>query len=212
MKRYLMEAIGTFFFAFAVVFAGYTGNPIPAALMLMAMIYIGAHISGAHYNPALSFSFFMCNRLRLEELGFYMLAQLIGALSAILFFEYAYMTLSPFLPELSPDISMMSAVSIEGVLTFVFCMTALSVCLLERYRNQAVQGFVIGLTLLAIASIGGIFNPAIAGAAFILNMVRDSSSVTVSAMTVYLIAPFIGGAIAAGLYHFLNEQRESDMR
>ena len=51
MKNYIIEFIGTFFLMLII---GLTGNPVAIGVMLMVMVYMGAHISGAHYNPAVS--------------------------------------------------------------------------------------------------------------------------------------------------------------
>lgn len=207
MKKYIMEFLGTFFLTFAVSFSSFTGNPIPIGLMLMAMIYVGFHISGSHYNPALSLAVFMRNKLSLEELGMYILAQLLGAIIALWFFWFV--ADSVFSPEIAPDVSLGISTGMEGLLTFVFCITALSVSMLERYKTHASHGVVIGLTLMAIAIIGGIFNPAIAGAALFWNIIKQGAFVGVAPVVVYIVGPLVGGAIAALMYGFLNEEHIS---
>src|SRR5437762_9823054 len=83
MKRYLMEAVGTFFLTVAI---SLIANPIAIGLMLMAMIYVGGHISGAHFNPAISFVCLVQNRLSFESMAKYVIAQILGAFLGLCFF------------------------------------------------------------------------------------------------------------------------------
>ena len=79
MNRYITEFIGTFFL---VLIIGLTGNPIAIGLGLAVLVYMGAHISGAHYNPAVSLAMMINKKLSPKELGFYILYQLLGAVFA----------------------------------------------------------------------------------------------------------------------------------
>lgn len=56
MNRYITELIGTFFLVLTIAF---TGNPIAIGLVLTALVYMGGHISGAHYNPAVSLAIYL---------------------------------------------------------------------------------------------------------------------------------------------------------
>lgn len=219
MHRYFTELMGVFFLTLAFSLTSFTGNPIPAGLMLMAMIYVGAHISGAHYNPAISLGIFMRNRLNLNDFIMYVLFQTIGAFLSIIAFYYLTESLfaselseeislaTSFTPELSEKIPLITSVAIESLLTFVLCITALTVMLLERYRNHVIGGFVIGLTLIALSSLlSGIFNPAIAIGALIWNMIKGGSFVGMNAFVIYIVGSFGGGAVAAVVYYLLNER------
>ncbi len=83
MKRYAMECVGTFFLTVAISFIA---HPAAIGLILMAMIYIGGHISGAHFNPAISLVCFLQKRLSLHDMGMYVLAQSLGAALALCIF------------------------------------------------------------------------------------------------------------------------------
>ena len=203
MKRLIMEFLGTFFLTFIVSFSSFTGNAIPVGLILMAMVYVGYHISGAHYNPALSLAVFLRNKLKMEDLGMYMAAQLLGALLAI--WTFGYVTESLFSPENVSEASLFIPLGMEALLTFVFCLTALSVSMLDRYKTHPSQGTVIGLTLMAIAFIGGIFNPAIAAAALFWNMMQGGTFVGLMPVLVHIVGPFAGGAASAFMYTYLND-------
>ena len=82
MNKYIVEFIGTFFL---VLIIGLTGNPIAIGLGLSVLIYMGGHISGAHYNPAVSLAMSINNELDLRSLGFYVFSQLTGATVATFF-------------------------------------------------------------------------------------------------------------------------------
>ncbi len=67
MRSYLMEFIGTMFLVLAVTLSG---NPIAIGVMLMVMVYMGGHISGGHYNPAVSFAVWVRGKLGLVDFVF----------------------------------------------------------------------------------------------------------------------------------------------
>lgn len=81
MKKFTVEFIGTFFLVSGAIFGGAIG----ASLALMVMIYAGGHISGAHYNPAVTTAMFMRRKVTAAELPGYYFAQLLGgAVAAVL--------------------------------------------------------------------------------------------------------------------------------
>src|SRR5262249_47353098 len=87
MRRYATEFIGTFFLVFTVVTAVLSGAPLaPLAIggVLMVMVFAGGHISGGHYNPAVTLAVWLRGRLAVRDIGPYVLAQLVGAVLAAL--------------------------------------------------------------------------------------------------------------------------------
>ena len=83
MLKYLIEFIGTFIFLSVIIAVG---EPIPIAIGLLAAIYFGGHISGGHFNPAVSLMMFLKNSLNINDLPFYILAQCAGAAAAYYFY------------------------------------------------------------------------------------------------------------------------------
>src|SRR5438046_2052784 len=146
MKRCIMECIGTFFLTLVI---GLTGNPLAIGLMLMAMIYIGGHVSGAHFNPAISLVAFLEKRLSNQKLLLYWLSQIIGACAALCLFMM--ITNNMFIPEMTPGSSVIISGSIEALFTMVFCWIYLIISTERRYTESSLQGIVIGLTLMAVA-------------------------------------------------------------
>lgn len=87
LVKVIVEILGTFFFL-SVILQTLTDGSIGAvgvAVTLLAAIYFGASTSGAHFNPAVSFAMFMKNKMELNLFIAYVLAQLIGAASAVKF-------------------------------------------------------------------------------------------------------------------------------
>jgi aquaporin Z len=169
----------------------------------MAMVYIGFHISGAHYNPAVSFAMFILNRMHLHEMLKYIGAQIVGALPALGLFTIISDVL--FSPEIRFDYPLIVSTGMETLLTFVLILVILTIVLLDRYKSNT-HGIVMGLTLMAIVSIGGIFNPAVAVASIIVNVVGDGIFVGLYPVVVYIIGPCIASIVAAHSFRFLNEK------
>jgi aquaporin Z len=79
MSKLLVEFVGTFFLVLVVAL---TGNPLAIGSILMVMVYAGGHISGAHYNPAVTIGLLMSGKVRNGDAIGYILAQLLGAFAA----------------------------------------------------------------------------------------------------------------------------------
>ncbi|HSC25356.1 MAG TPA: aquaporin [Candidatus Babeliales bacterium] len=201
MKQYVMEFLGTFFVTIAI---SLIGNPIAIGLMLMAMIYVGGHISGAHYNPAISFACFVQNRLQLTEMGMYIAAQLLGATAALCFFMM--ITNNSFILDMVPGSSVVGPMSIELLLVLVLCWVYLTMNVTNRYKDTAISGIVIGLTLMAIASIGSIFNPAVAAASVLCNIIQEGSFNDFSSLIVYIVGPLVGGLGGSVIFNYFKSE------
>src|SRR5687768_5720567 len=86
MVKYLTEMIGTFFLVLTIgltVLSGYDGAPLAIGSALMVMVYMGGHISGAHYNPAVSLAVMLRGKLMPREFAPYLIAQFAGAVLAV---------------------------------------------------------------------------------------------------------------------------------
>jgi len=204
MQKYVMELVGTFFLTVAVTL---TGNPIAVGLMLVGLMYIGAHVSGGHYNPAVSVAAYVREKIDLSEMFWYMFVQVIGALLGLWLF--ALITNDVYQPDTAPGISVWVAVLIEGFLTIVYCLVWLTVLTTDRFKSTMVYGFATGLTLLAIVTIGGLFNPAIAFATMIVAMGKMAGMfASGNNLFIYVISPLIGGVLASWFVRYLNEKRK----
>ena len=197
MPRYLVEFIGTFFLVFTVVTA-VNESPGSAAIgigaVLMVMVYAGGHVSGAHYNPAVSLAVLLRRRLAAADLLPYWAAQLLGALAAAL----VGMWLLDIAPAgaLSGD-RILPVLVVEFLFTFGLAWVVLNVATSRDHPGNDFYGLAIGFTVtagaFAIGPISGAaFNPAVVFGLAVAGMLGWST------IWVYLLATF-GGAAAAAL-------------
>lgn len=201
MRRLVVECIGTFFFLLTIAL---TANAIAIACMLMAWVYIGGYISGAHYNPAVTLAVGLRGNWQWATILRYWGAQVLGG---VLAFAVAYY-LSGQVSLTHPTAPFGKAFLIEVLLAFVLALVVLVVGVSERFRNSYVFGFAIGFTIPALAALGspisgGLFNPAIALGSHIVAIAKglplDGSS-----LVLYVGGALLGGALAAYVYDYLR--------
>lgn len=198
MKKYLMELIGTFFLVFTIgmsVLAGGNGVIPPLAIgsILMVMIYAGGHISGGHYNPAVTLGVWIRGECKGKDVLPYMLFQIIGAALAALLVRY-------MLPNVQPqprNFALMPELIAEFLFTFALVFVVLNSATSKDNSGNSFYGLSIGFTVLAGAfAVGAVasaaFNPAVAVGISIMGMSAWTK------LWVYLLANFLGGT-AAGL-------------
>ena len=193
VKSYLMEFIGTFFLALAII--SLSGNALAIGLMFMAMAYLGGGISGGYYNPAVTLAIFLKGKLNMINMIGYMVAQLLGALLAGGLFHVVSGDL--FCPKLSPQITAWvtgATVCLEALLTFVFVWAVLET--IKKRPQEPGGALILGFTLAAIAYIGGLFNPAVAAGSMVSSLVLAGPGCSMPDLAVYLVAPFLGGIAA----------------
>ena len=232
MKKYFCEAIGT---AVLVLFgcgtAVITGNTVAIALAfglsIVAMAYVIGNVSGCHVNPAVSLAMLINKKITVTEFLFYVLAQIVGAFvgAGILFFilsqsdavaqaggiEAIGLGTNGFGDSSSLGISMWAALAVEVILTFVFIYTIIGVTSDEK--KSSVAGIVIGLTLafvhiLGIALTGTSVNPARSLAPATIMAIKGKTE-AIKQVWVFIVAPFVGSALAAFAYKFLNKEKEA---
>ena len=202
MRDYLMESIGAMFL---VIVIGLSGNALAIGLILVAMVYIGGHISGAHYNPAVTLSVWIRGKLKTKKLFGYMLFQLIGAfIGALVVYLISETT---FAPTRAAGVTMWQAILVEAFFTFVLCFVILTVATTKKFEGNYVYGLAIGLTLAACAFAGGnlsggAYNPAVALGTMLLKSIFSTQNW--DNLIVYLIGPFLGAAISAVTFKYLN--------
>src|SRR5690606_23712284 len=177
MRNNLVELIGTFFLVLAV---GFTGDPLAIGLMLAVAIYTGGHISGAHYNPAVTLGFLARKDLTVSEAFAYIVSQLLGAsLAAGVFFLVHGKT---FAPAPGAGFGATPATCIELLGTFLLVLVIFNVARAKELKGNFVYGFAIGLTITAVAYSGGpvsggAFNPAVALGPMLVDLVQGGSAI-----------------------------------
>ena len=202
MRKLVMEFIGTMFLVLAI---GFSGNPLAIGLMLAVMVYMGGHISGAHYNPAVTIAIWLRGKMDAKEIPGYIIAQILGAFIAALIF---YMVNnSTFFPAPGSGVAAWKSILIEAIFTFALASVILNVATTKKLEGNYIYGLAIGLTLSVSAFSGGnvsggAFNPAVGLGPILMDMFTGGSST--SHLLIYLTGPFVGGIIAAYVFKYLN--------
>jgi aquaporin Z len=204
-RKYVTEFIGAFFLAFAVAVAALTGSvfvPLAAGATLMVMIYAGGHISGGHYNPAVTMAALVRRRIGIEDAIGYWIAQLVagfaaGALARAVVNPVAVKTLT-----LAGHTEWAAAV-VEVLFTFALCYVVLNVATSKDQKNNGFFGLAIGFTVaagaFAVGAVsGGVFNPAVAIGGATAGLFGWST------IWIYILVELGAGAVAGLAFLTLN--------
>jgi aquaporin Z len=190
-----VEFIGTFFLVFTVGMAVATaGHFAPLAIggVLMVMVFAGGHVSGGHYNPAVSLAVLLRRKMLLNECAAYVVAQVLAALVAA-----AIVAILGYTPKSAvPVAGAGKMLIVEFLFTFALAYVVLNVATATETDGNSFYGLAIGFTVatgaFAVGSVsGGAFNPAVAVGATVMGLF------TWGHIWIYLVANFAGGAVAA---------------
>ena len=209
MNKYLMELIGTFFLVFTigcVVLDPGAGPLAPLAIgaVLTAMIFAGGHISGAHYNPAVTLAVCLRGKCAPGDVVPYWISQLAGGSLAAA--AVKYLKNSPSVTAATPEVA--HALLAELLFTFALAFVVLNVATAKGTSGNSFYGLAIGFTVVAGAYAvgpisGGAFNPAVAVAITIMGLSSLSN------IWIFLVANLAGGALAAVVFKALNQEPET---
>ncbi len=204
MKKYIVEFIGTFFLVLTIAL---TGNPIAIGAILIAMIYMGGYISGAHYNPAVTLAVLIRGKINQIEAGRYMISQVIGGGFAA--FVFLLVKGSTFTPTTGLQYSMLYILLLEVLFTFALASVVLHVATSEKTAGNQYYGLAIGLTVMAGAFAagpisGGVFNPAVALGPYLFKISALGNNL--NNLILYLVGPLTGGALAGLVYNWINKK------
>ncbi|MCC6428514.1 MAG: aquaporin [Phycisphaerales bacterium] len=181
MHKYLVEFLGAFFLIFTIgMVVVRPDGPHPLAALaigsvLMVMIYAGGHISGAHYNPAVTLAVTLRGKCSVPDAIPYVLAQCLAAVAAGLLVLH----LNPGVPVVAKVIQPAPAIICEFLFTFALCFVVLNVATAKANQGNSFYGLAIGFTViagaLAVAPIsGGAFNPAVAIGGAVMGLLKWS--------------------------------------
>lgn len=216
LKKSMAEFIGTFALVFAgcgsIMVAERFQNSIPLfviapifGLAVATMIYAVGHISGAHFNPAVTLAFAVSKHFPKREILAYWIAQFTGALVAV-FLLWVILPSGVHFGETLPTVSVLSALTIEAILSFFLMFVIIAVATDTRAQG-AMAGIAIGGTVMFCAWLGGpvtgaSMNPArsLAPALF----ARDFSS-----LWIYFLGPAMGMILAGIVYNFIRCEESS---
>ena len=211
MQKYLAEFIGTFFLVLTIgcTVIGHGAGPFaPLAIgsALMVMIFAGGHISGGHFNPAVTLGVWLRGKCETKDVVPYMVFQVMGAVLAALVVKYfkAGAAVAPLQPATVP------ALLAEFLFTFALVYVVLNVATAKGTSGNSFYGLAIGLTVMvgafSVGNIsGGAFNPAVAVGISVMGLSSWAN------VWIYLVADFAGGAVAAAAFKALNPAEREEV-
>jgi aquaporin Z len=206
MKKYIAEFIGTFFLVLTVgctVIPGAAGviPPLAIGAALMVMVFAGGHISGGHFNPAVTLAVFIRGRCDAKDVVPYWIAQVAAGVAAA--------CVAMFLVGKSGTpmeiTNLPQAFVAEFLFTFALAYVVLNSATAKGTANNSFYGLAIGMTVMvgafSVGSIsGGAFNPAVAVGIGVMKLV------SISQIWVHIVADLAGGLVAALAFKMLNPE------
>ncbi len=204
MKRYVTELIGTFFLVFTIGLTAISGTaaaPLAIGSMLMVMIYMGGHVSGGHYNPAVTLGVLLRGGMPKADALPYMGSQLLGAWLAA--GAVYVITGATFAPAPGADASMGASLLAEMLVTFALVLVVLNVATAEATKGNSYFGLAIGFTVTAGAYAagpvsGGAFNPAVGIGPIMVDALAGDGGF--ASLWLYIAGPLVGGAAAVPVF------------
>ncbi len=205
MNKYIAEFIGTFFLVLTIGCTGIGASagviaPLAIGAALMVMVFAGGHISGAHYNPAVTLGVLIRGKLKAADVIPYWIAQCVAAAVAAIVVSKilrAGVPVTPIAPKLGP------ALLAEFLFTFALVYVVLNAATAEGTSGNSFYGLAIGMTVMtgafAVGDIsGGAFNPAVAIGISILGISTWNN------IWIYLVADFAAAVAAAIVFNLIN--------
>ena len=199
--KYVYEAIGTFFLVFTIGMvvlepaAPLGFAPLAIGTVLAVVIFVGGHVSGGMYNPAVSLAVAVRGKMSYADMVIYWVAQLAGAAAAG--YLVIYMKGAPVVTPFAPD--MTKALIAEFVFTFLLTFTVLNVATAKGTEGNSFYGWAIGMSVLAGAYAvgtvsGGAFNPAVAVGVTLMGLFSWTN------IWIYFVANLAAGIVAALIF------------
>lgn len=221
MKKYIAECIGTFVLTLlgcgaavslncGVDAASVVGTAIAFGLSVVAMAYTIGGISGCHINPAITLGTYLAGRTSGKDLCGYIIGQVIGAIlaAAVLF---AFVSTSPDLAEGTTTganacaAGQLNGVIVEAVLTALFVFVVLGATSKTNGATNNFAGLAIGLTLILIHLVGIHYTGTSVNPARSIGPALFEGGQAITDLWVFIVGPFIGSAIAAGLWKAVDK-------
>ena len=213
MARYLTEFIGAFFL---VLTAGLTTvhhpdlAPLAVGSVLMVMVYMGAHVSGAHYNPVVTIALVAVGKLDRKYGGTYAACQVAGALvaaAAVRLLSGEFFVVAP-----AAGVSWWIALLAEALFAFALVIVVLHVAADPRTEGNPYYGLAIGFTVMvagfAVGGIsGGVLNPAVAAGPALVYLAGVRSLGAMASTWLYWVGPVAGAYLALAVYRRQGEER-----
>jgi aquaporin Z len=210
-RKWIAEFIGTYFLVFAgtgaVVIDELTRNithigiALTIGMVVLALIYTFGHVSGAHFNPAVTLGFLVNRDVSLREAGWYVLAQILGAMAASVTLRLLFGNVA-HLGATLPRYSWQQSFVLEFILTFALMMVIFG----SAVHGKAVKSFA-GIAIGATVGLEAMFAGPISGAS--MNPARSLAPAVVSGtldhVWIYVVATSLGAITAALVYRLIHE-------
>lgn len=206
MTKYLTESIGTFFLVLTIGCSVIGGGanvvpPLAIGAVLMVMIYAGGHVSGGHYNPAVTLGVWMRGGCPSTDVAPYWIAQIVGGMAGA--FATKFLVGAPpgvlLVPKVGP------ALVAEFLFTFALVYVVLNTATAKVTAGNSYYGLAIGMTVMAGAFAvgpisGAAFNPAVAIGISTMGIVPPTS------IWIHIVGDLAGAAVAAYAFKFINPE------
>lgn len=205
MPKYLTEFLGTLLFVLSIGLIVTPGpqplTPLMIGGTLMVLVYMGGHVSGGHYNPAVSLAVYLRGKLPKGDLLPYMAAQFLGGTAGAWVAQLILQ--QTFAPAPGDGVTPFTALLVEIIFTFLLALTVLNVATSPKTQNNSFYGLAIGFVIVVGAFAGGpvsggAFNPAVGIGSSVINAFVGGGDLT--SAWLYLAGPFIGGTIAPYIF------------
>ena len=210
LKKYIVEFIGTFFLVLTICMTTYSKvsadlQPIAVGSMLMVLIYSMGYLSGAQFNPAISLAIYLRGRINLKEMGFYWLAQIIGAIAAAMMTAVLISAKPPvgLIASTPQFFSMVPALIAEVLGSFALTWVILTVATSKALDGNNFYGLAIGFTVTALmytlgSVSGSAFNPAVAIATCVAHLSSWNN------LWIYMVGGLGGAVLATMAYKYIS--------
>ena len=208
--KVLAEFLGSFLFMSVIALMAPSNSPftpIVVGLGLMCAVYFGGHVSGAHYNPAVSLAIWMQKKMEFKDFLAYVVAQVMGACAAFGFGGWITATSAGIKPGLNPvtaaDFTTTQALAVEIFFTMFLGLVILHTAVNKKVAGNSYYGLAIGMTVAVAASAGGwisggAFNPAVGIGATAMGVIFEDRNW--DHLLIYILGPLLGGALASTIY------------
>ena len=197
MRRSIFEFFGTMFLVLAY---SLTESPLAIGAMLMVLVYLGAQISGSHYNPAVTLAVWMRGKIKTRMMCCYMGSQVAGGLLAAII--YWFIAGKRYYPVPAAWVADWKMFTIELLFTFFFCYVFLTIMTSKKFNRNSIYGLVVGFALLSILFLGATFNPAVTVGPAVFDALFMGDAFRY--IPAHLLGSLAGGGLAGFAYQFLN--------
>ena len=207
LRRSVAEFIGAFTLIFIGAGAGIISHSDIVAIGLANGLAIGimvtnlGHISGGHFNPAITLGFVVTRRIKIVLASAYWFSQLLGAVCAAFILRYLFTQFAVKVTAPAPHVTDAKALVLEGIMTFFLVWAVWATAVDPRGAFKAIAGLAIGLTITIDVFVGG----PVTGAA--MNPARafgpEVAGNTWTGWWIYWVGPIAGALVASLVYEYL---------